>query len=63
MPINKIVDSTGFIVAGISGIFSLLLFYRNTDSFWGSLGAAIIAAGLIWLSYVIMRLLVLALKK
>lgn len=59
----KLVEPTGFIVAGITLLLSLLLFYSDTKSFLGSFSAALMAAGLIWISYVIVRMLVLAFKR
>lgn len=60
---NKIIESNGFIVAGLTAIFSLGLFYSENQSFFGSLFAALIAAGLIWVTYIILRIFFLALKK
>ena len=59
---GKIIEPIGYIIAAATLIFSLILFYSDTGQFLGSLGAAILAAGLVWVSYVITRMLWLALK-
>lgn len=53
-------DRTGYIVAIASLIVTFLIFFRDTAEFMGSLAAAIITAGLVWGSYVIIRLIYLA---
>jgi hypothetical protein len=59
---KKIIEPIGFIVAAATALFSLLLFYSDTSSFWGSLFAALIASGLTWISYIILRWILLAVR-
>lgn len=63
MSSHKIIEPIGFIVAGVTTFFSLWLFYSDNDKFLGSLWAAFIAGGLVWTSYVIVRMLWLALRR
>lgn len=60
---DKIFEPTGVIVALATLIFSLILFYNDTNVFLGSLMAALLAAALVWMTYVILRLVVLAFRK
>lgn len=57
----KLIDQMSFIVAGIIFIIALLLFYHDTGRFLGSAAAALMAAALSWVSYVLTRWLALAL--
>lgn len=58
----KLFEPTGYILAGASFLFSLILFYNDTDAFLGSVAAALLAAGLFWISYIILRFFILAFK-
>jgi hypothetical protein len=58
----KFIDVTSYIVAAVTFVFSLLLFYSQSAVFWDSFAAAILAAGCIWIAYVLTRWLFLALK-
>lgn len=60
---NDIVDRPGFIVAGVAFFISLYIFTSTTNEFWFSLIAAILTGCLVWVSYVMMKWVVLALKK
>lgn len=60
---NKLIEPIGFIVAAVTLIFSLILFYSDTKSFLGSLAAASMAAGLNWLTYIVLRLILLTMRK
>ena len=62
MDTRNLVDKTSFIVSAITLVFALILFYGNTGEFFGSLGAAILAAALMWVAYVLTRWLYLAIK-
>lgn len=62
MDTRNLVDKTSFIVSAITLVFALILFYSNTGEFFGSLGAAILAAALMWVAYVLTRWLYLAIK-
>lgn len=59
---SELVDNGSFIFAGIFFIVALIFIYQQTNEFWGSLTAAIITAFLAWISYVLMRWLILALR-
>ena len=59
----QLIDKVSFSVAGAVLVFGFFLFYSQTDEPIGSFAAAFIAACLAWASYVLIRLIVLALKK
>lgn len=56
-------DTVGVIVALSTLIFSQFLFWSYTGEFVGSFAAAVIASFLVWISYVILKWLVLAFKR
>lgn len=60
---SKIIEPIGFIVAVLTLVFSFFLFYSENGVLFGSLGAAAMAAGLTWVSYVILRIFLLALRR
>ena len=60
---EKIFEPIGYAIAAISFVFSVLFFYRDNAAFMGSVAAALMAAGLIWVSYIIIRVFVLAIKR
>ncbi|CCB86317.1 MULTISPECIES: hypothetical protein [Parachlamydia] len=60
---SPLINQTSYIFAGIMLIFSFYLFYNDTQLFWKSLFAALLAAFLFWFSYVLVRWLFLALKR
>lgn len=60
---KEIVNQTSYIFAAIMLVFSFFLFYNDTHLLWKSFFAAILAAGLFWISYVLVRWLILALRK
>lgn len=62
MTANEIFDRNGTILATVVFVLSFLLFFSDTSSFWGSIGAAAISAGLVWITYVIIRWMFLAAK-
>lgn len=62
METGKIIDRTSYIIAAATFLFSLILFYTDNGMFLGSLGAALLAAGLAWMTFVILKLLWLALR-
>ena len=57
---DKVIEPIGFIVAGVTFLFSLILFYTDNSMFFGSLFAAIISSALIWITYIILRWVLLA---
>lgn len=60
---RNLIDKTSFWVAGITLLFALILFFNDTGEFFGSLTAALLAAALMWVAYVLTRWLILAIKK
>lgn len=58
----KLFEPTGFILTAATFLFSMILFYNNTDVFLGSIIAALMAAGLFWISYIILRFVLLAFR-
>ena len=59
----KIIEPIGFILAAITGVFSLILFFSQTRVFWGSLLAALMAAAWVWMTYLILRWVLLAFRE
>lgn len=59
----KLIDHFSLMVAGIAFLVALLIYFTNTQEFWGSLVAAILTSALAWIAYVLTRLIYLALKK
>lgn len=59
----KIVDKTSYIVAGIALVFGFVLFFSDTWEFMKSLSAAFLLGGLVWVSYIMVRWLILAIRK
>lgn len=57
------IDKTSYIVSGISLVLSFILFFSDTFEFAKSLVAAILLAALVWVSYIMIRWLILALRK
>lgn len=58
----NLVDKYSFIFAAIIMVFALLLFFSQTNELMGSFAAAILAAGLAWIAYVLMRWLILSFR-
>ena len=56
----KIIDPGSLVAAGGTLIASFILFYRDTNAFFGSLAAAVMLAALVWGTYVVLRWLILA---
>jgi len=52
---GNLFEPTGFVIAAASFLFSLFLFYNNSGSFSGSVFAALMSAGLFYISYIILR--------
>lgn len=59
---SKIFEPIGYGIALFSFVFSLIFFYRDNAAFMGSFAAALMAAGLFWVSYIILRIFILAFK-
>jgi hypothetical protein len=60
---NQIIDRTGVTIGIVTLIFSFILFISQSQMFVGSLFAAVLSAGLAWLTYIVVRLLVLTFSK
>lgn len=56
------INRFSYIIAGITFVTCFLVFFNDTKAFFGSLSAAIIAGGLVWGTYLILRWLFLANK-
>jgi len=59
---DKLFEPTGVVIAAATLIFSLILFYNDTNIFLGSLFAAVLASALTWATYVILRLVLLTFR-
>lgn len=59
---NRIIEPFGFILAIASLVFSFFFFTSDNAEPMGSLFAAVMTAGLVWVSYVILRWFYLALR-
>ncbi len=60
---NDFFNYTGFIIAISVLLAGFILFFRDTGEPVGSLGAAALLSGLTWITYVIIRWMVIASKK
>lgn len=56
----KIVDRISLLIAAVTFFFSFFIFFSDTKIFFGSLAAALMTAGLVWATYVVLRWLLLA---
>lgn len=56
----RFIDKISLIVGSATLLVSFVIFFQNTKEFWGSLVAATMTGALIWLTYVILRWLLLA---
>lgn len=54
------IDRLSIVIAGVTLLLSFIIFFRNTNKFGGSLAAALMTAGLVWATYIILRWLLLA---
>ncbi len=59
----QLVDKTSFFIAILFFIFSFFLFYSDTALFLYSGLAAAIAAGLVWGTYIMLRLCILTFRR
>jgi hypothetical protein len=60
---NQLIDKWSLVFAAISFSISFLIVFSTTLEFFGSLFAAGLTAALAWISYVVVRLTILAFKK
>lgn len=58
-----VVDKMSYIVSIIALVFGFILFFSDTWEFMKSFAAAVLLAALVWISYIMIRWLVLALRK
>lgn len=59
---SPLVDRSSYIVAGVIFVITFLLFFKDTGEFAKCIGAALITAALTWISYIVIRWLVLAIN-
>lgn len=59
---SALIDRTSFVVAGFIFLITLILFYQDTGMFLKCVGAALINAVLVWVSYITIRWIYLAIK-
>lgn len=57
---NRLIDKFSIILAGGTLLATFLVFFRDTSELIGSLFAAIMTAGLVWATYIVVRWLILA---
>lgn len=60
---SQFIDKISYYIALVTLILSFILFFSDTLEFMKSFAAAIMVAALVWVSYVMIRWLVLALRK
>jgi len=60
---QQIIEKWSLAFAAALFLISFIIIYTNTYKFLGSLSAAMLSATLGWVSFVIIRLTILALKK
>lgn len=56
----RFIDRFSIIIAGFTLLISFIVFFRDNKEFAGSLVAALMTAGLVWATYIILRWLLLA---
>lgn len=59
---KKVIEPIGFIIAALTLLFSFFLFHHDSSDTSGSIFAALIAAGLAWSTYIILRWFYLAIR-
>lgn len=59
----KLLDKTSLIIAIATLIVAFAILYGDSTEFISSLFAAILTALLVWMSYVIVRMIVFAIRK
>jgi hypothetical protein len=57
---GRFVDSLSLWIGGVTLLISFLIFFSNTTEFIGSFVAALMTAGLVWATYIVLRWLLLA---
>lgn len=56
-------EKGGLLFAAATLFISFIIIFYNSGEFFGSLWAALLTAALCWISYVMVRLTILAIKK
>lgn len=59
---QKLIDRLGIISSILFFVFSLILFFIYSNEFTNSFAAALIASGLFWSTYVMLRVVYLTFK-
>lgn len=60
---QKILDQNCIIFTTVVFILSLILFNSDTQEFWASVGAALLSAGLAFMTYVVLKWFWLAIRQ
>jgi len=60
---KNIFDKAGFIVSFVFLIFSFLYFYDKSAMLWDSAVASVLGTLMVWVSYIILRVIYLASKR
>ncbi len=60
---NEIIDKWGLVVMGATGVLSWLIFWSYSGEFIFSVMAALMAAGMVWMAYVVLRMVFFAFRK
>lgn len=58
----RIHDRLGYIIGASTWLISFVYILTETGDFWGSFSAALITAGLVWVTYLIILWVFLAVK-
>ena len=62
MSSKPIIDKASFAIALVTFFFSLWFFYKDTELLFDSVFAAALAAGVMWGTYMVFRLCMLAFR-
>jgi len=57
---GKFIDKLSLVIAAATLITSFTIFYSDTKEFGGSFTAALMTAGLVWSTYIVLRWLLIA---
>jgi archaellum biogenesis protein FlaJ (TadC family) len=57
---GKFIDKLGLSIALITLVLCFVIFYRDTIELGGSLTAALMTSGLVWVTYIVMKWLLMA---
>ena len=60
---NEIIEKWGLVVMAATAVFSWIFFWNYSGELMFSFMAALMAAGMIWMAYVVMRIVYFALMK